>query len=179
MTLTYSRSLLLVPRPVKAEITEPCWRKRHGTKAGRRVETKTSYVVTRGYIDTKSSDDYCHHRRPQLLVPLTKHNQSSVYSSDKQNRSTNVDTISAVITIVTQRIKEKRHNRNTGVCHRNLIAIKPERECFKSAKQLTLFSLNSRSVKNKALSIADLVISRNIDILAMAETWLDIFIDAL
>jgi exonuclease III len=59
-----------------------------------------------------------------------------------------------------------------------LIAIKPERECFKSAKQLTLFSLNCRSVKNKALSIADLVISRNIDILAMTETWLGCSTDA-
>jgi hypothetical protein len=102
MTLTYSRSILLALRPVKAEITEPCrpaWRKRRGTRAGRRVERKTSYVVTRGYIDRKASGDYCHHRRSQLLVPLTKHNHTSVYSSDKQNRSTNTDTISAVITI--------------------------------------------------------------------------------
>ena len=44
--------------------------------------------------------------------------------------------------------------------------------CSKSAKQLTLFSLNCRSVKNKALSVADLVTSRDIDILVMPETWL-------
>jgi len=50
--------------------------------------------------------------------------------------------------------------------------------CLKTAKLLTLFSLNCRSVKNKALSIADLVTSRNIDILAFTETWLGIFIDA-
>ena len=52
------------------------------------------------------------------------------------------------------------------------------KDCLKTAKLLTLFSLNCRSVKNKALSIADLVTSRNIDILALTETWLGTSIDA-
>ena len=37
--------------------------------------------------------------------------------------------------------------------------------------------LNVRSVKNKALSVADMVISRDIDILALPETWLGSAID--
>ena len=37
---------------------------------------------------------------------------------------------------------------------------------------LTICCLNARSVKNKALSVADFVISRDIDVLALSETWL-------
>jgi len=44
--------------------------------------------------------------------------------------------------------------------------------------QTWLSSLNCRSVKNKALSIADLLTSRNIDILALTESWLGTSIDA-
>ena len=44
--------------------------------------------------------------------------------------------------------------------------------CSKLAKQLTIFSLNCRSVKNTILSVAEIVMLRDIDILAMTETWL-------
>ena len=37
---------------------------------------------------------------------------------------------------------------------------------------LTICCLNARSVKNKALSVADFVIYRDIDVLALSETWL-------
>ena len=37
--------------------------------------------------------------------------------------------------------------------------------------------LNVRTVKNKALSVADMVISRDNDILALTETWLGSAID--
>ena len=37
---------------------------------------------------------------------------------------------------------------------------------------MTICCLNARSVKNKALSVADLVISWEIDVLALSETWL-------
>ena len=43
--------------------------------------------------------------------------------------------------------------------------------------QLDVPCLNVRSVKNKALSVADMVISRDIDILALTETWLGSAID--
>ena len=76
----------------------------------------------------------------------------------------------------------------TTVCHKvfraklhlflNVQTIKPLKDCLKTAKLLTLFSLNCRSVKNKALSIADLVASRNIYILALTETWPGTCIDA-
>ena len=54
----------------------------------------------------------------------------------------------------------------------NLQTIKPVKDSLKTVKLLTLSSLNCRSVKNKALSSADFVTSRNIDILALTETWL-------
>ena len=37
---------------------------------------------------------------------------------------------------------------------------------------LTICYLNARSAKNKALSVADFVISLDIDVLALSETWL-------
>ena len=37
---------------------------------------------------------------------------------------------------------------------------------------LTICCLNARSVKNKALSVADFVIFQDIDVLALSETWL-------
>ena len=37
---------------------------------------------------------------------------------------------------------------------------------------LTICCLNARSVKNKALSVADFVISRDNDVLTLSETWL-------
>ena len=43
--------------------------------------------------------------------------------------------------------------------------------------QLDMQCMNVRSVKNKALSVADMVISRDIDILALTETWLGSAID--
>ena len=52
------------------------------------------------------------------------------------------------------------------------------KDCLKTAELLTLFSLNCRSVKNKGLSTAHLVTSRNIDMLTLTETWLGTSIDS-
>ena len=38
--------------------------------------------------------------------------------------------------------------------------------------KLNVHCINVRSLKNKAISVSDLVISRVIDILALTETWL-------
>ena len=43
--------------------------------------------------------------------------------------------------------------------------------------KLNVHCINVRSVKNKAISVSDLVISRDIDILALTETWLGSAID--
>jgi len=43
--------------------------------------------------------------------------------------------------------------------------------------KLNVHCINVRSVKNKAVSVSDLMISRDIDILALTETWLGSAID--
>ena len=43
--------------------------------------------------------------------------------------------------------------------------------------KLNVHCINVRSAKNKAISVSDLVISRDINILAVAETWLGSAID--
>ena len=77
------------------------------------------------------------------------------------------------------------------VCTQNVIQLGGERytssstNCFiepalinhTRSVQLDVQCLNVRSVKNKALSVADMVISRDIDILALTETWLVSAID--
>jgi len=80
--------------------------------------------------------------------------------------------------IVTRKFEQPKHTRNGVVGYENLRTIKPMEYCLKTAKLLTLSSLNCRSVKNKALSIADLVTSCIIDKLALTETWLGTYIDA-
>ena len=44
---------------------------------------------------------------------------------------------------------------------------------------LKLYTLNCRSVKNKALSVSDLIISNKIDLAALTETWLGTDIDSI
>ena len=86
--------------------------------------------------------------------------------------------VSTVTTIVTQWFEQPIHIRNSVVWYENLQTIKPVKDCLKTAKHLTLSFLNCRSVKNNALSIADIMTSCNIDILALTEPWLGISIDA-
>ncbi len=47
----------------------------------------------------------------------------------------------------------------------------------KHHNSLTVCSLNAQSVKNKALSVADFILERNIDVLGITETWLGSDID--
>ena len=58
-----------------------------------------------------------------------------------------------------------------GVNHNNLIRPNLSISC-NHGKTLQLGLLNARSVRNKSLSIADLIIDRKLDILAITETWL-------
>ena len=125
-------------------------------------------VATR---DQHDREDRCHERRGRFPVPLSQPNCTSVYSSERDKPSTETSTTSAITTFVTFWFGVTQSNRQNEVRHENLLAIKRMREWLKSTKQLTLFSLY-QLVKNNALLVADLVISHNIDILALRETWL-------
>ncbi|KAK3086528.1 hypothetical protein FSP39_019678, partial [Pinctada imbricata] len=46
-------------------------------------------------------------------------------------------------------------------------------------KPFRLFTLNCRSVKNKSISISDFIVSNDIDILAVTETWLGTDVDQI
>ena len=54
--------------------------------------------------------------------------------------------------------------------HRNLVIIKPELP-KKIAKNILFCSLNCQSVKNKALSLQEYIISNDFDLVALTETW--------
>ena len=68
-------------------------------------------------------------------------------------------------------------NINTNnVQHNNLDVIKPVPERQELTISMIVCCLNVRSV-NKAMYVADLVLARHIDVLAMIETWLGTVID--
>jgi len=59
---------------------------------------------------------------------------------------------------------------------RNLVQVnitrQPAFRSEQSTKMIMMFTLNCRSVANKRLSIADFMISRDVDIMALTETCL-------
>ena len=78
---------------------------------------------------------------------------------------TNVNTISKQVRqqIFAHRIwKPKNKERHT------LLAVKP----LVKSKHLNFVCLNIRSLKNKTTSLFDFIVSHNLDVLALTETWL-------
>ena len=146
MILTYSRATLLALRPVQTAINEPCrsvFRTRRGTRAGRRIIRAIPCVMRRKYNNKEADGDKRHHRRPQYLIPLANCNLSDICRQQYQYDNT----VSIITTIVTRRFEQPKHTRNSVVCYENLQTIKPVKDCLKTAKRLTLSSLNCRSVK--------------------------------
>lgn len=65
---------------------------------------------------------------------------------------------------------------NNGVHQDNLVRVPLHTE-DRNTKPLKVFTLNCRSVKNKALSLCDFIVSEDADILALTETWLGTSVD--
>ncbi|CAG2254533.1 unnamed protein product [Mytilus edulis] len=123
-------------------------RTRRGTKAGRNI-LRSIRTITSSYRD--NSNDHSTGINHDNLIPLTTEAPSNIPTvvrqrSDKTLYSSSVNVSNLVY-------PEKSHNWN-------------------GANQLLLTLLNARSVKNKTLSINDYLISNDIDILALTETWL-------
>ena len=114
------------------------------------------------------SCDKHHYRRPQFLIQLSNYTLQRTLK-----HPTNITAVPTIATIVTRRFEQQKQRSNSAVFHRNLHVIKPMRECLKSTKQLSLF-LNCPSGKNEVLSKNEMVISYNIDILAITQTGHDL-----
>ena len=74
----------------------------------------------------------------------------------------------------------RNHTQNikaSSVSYSNIHVVKPTNSHQKPDLPLPIHCLNTRSVKNKAMSVADLVISRYIDVLTLTETSLGPVID--
>jgi len=59
-----------------------------------------------------------------------------------------------------------------GVNNDNLISVKLSNEHTDDKKKVTIGQLNARSVKNKCFEITNLLLEKDIDVLAITETWL-------
>ena len=67
--------------------------------------------------------------------------------------------------------------RTNGINMDNLKRVPIRNIASSVTRNLHVLCINTRSVKNKATSVADLAISHNIDVLALTETWLGSDID--
>jgi hypothetical protein len=102
---------------------------------------------------------------PSLIRPRSSNlfdNADIVYDTNKSNSY----------------IVDKHADSESTICHKNMVKIKYE--SFNNSfnqKKLHVCSLNPRSVKNKALSINDYIVSNDFDLCALTETWLGSSID--
>ena len=140
-------------------IMKPTRRTRRGTKAGRNYFRP---IRTRMTYDRNTHSDQGVNANHNNLIQLVDH----------QTNFNGVQQISALIK--PRQIAQKRNQ--SIVDQGNLTKI--NRAPIESIKNtLSLVSMNVRSVKNKATSICDFVVSNKTDILAITETWLGTEID--
>ncbi|XP_078319460.1 uncharacterized protein LOC144620978 [Crassostrea virginica] len=133
---------------------------RRGTKAGRSLIRKIKTVT--GFSNTfyHSTQNGVHSRN---LVSL---------KTDDQTQS------NAIPVRITQCPAIHRHCSLTPE-HSTHSKVLPIIRRTQVINPLKLYTLNCRSVKNKALSVSDLIISNEIDLAALTETWLGTDIDSI
>ena len=125
---------------------------RRGTKAGRNVIRRIKTV-------TGTRNHSAHHSQNGVIY-------SNLINVSCQSKDDLGSVISSKITSF--RTNQRSYNVRS-INPYNLIPIPPSSE-HREIQPLRLYSLNCRSVKNKALSICDHIISNNIDIMALTET---------
>lgn len=185
----YSRSVLLAIRPVSPAIGQDClkalqridWPKIHctrrGTKAGRGSVRRIPCVTGNRFTCTSDETKAADHNgvNADNLIQLITSNGLSALQTPSIGHAAPAY-VSAIETLVQPRKDTSVRNTKPSVLHANLI--RPTMVTYsKTVVPLNLISLNCRSVKNKALSISDFITSKDIDILALTETWLGTNID--
>lgn len=157
-------------------VTEiPLRRIRRGTKAGRNYFRPIRTVLT-------NSRDICYND--------TKVNSNNLIQLvDQQTNSVATQQINTIINprqSIPSKIKSMADHTNIINIHRSPLKMIPLMQTDvntikdskpKSNMNMKLSVLNCRSVKNKSLSINDFVVSNDIDILAITETWLGSTVD--
>ncbi|KAK2141096.1 hypothetical protein LSH36_1164g00037 [Paralvinella palmiformis] len=112
---------------------------------------------------------------PQILMVEDNGQMSGKNTKKCQQRVPTNDTstpnnVSTISTLVSSRHDPPIGSKINRVNHENLHPVRMINPDCKASDPLTLVSLNCRSVKNKAMSICDFIISNGVDILAI--TWL-------
>ncbi|XP_060066367.1 uncharacterized protein LOC132546660 [Ylistrum balloti] len=187
--LQYCRSVLLALRPVCLYSVRKCLnvrqtsngtnnyvRTRRGTRAGRGAVRPIHSVIgiscTPGKANSNSGVNY-----NSLVQIITKHGMSTSQPPLSGHAAATAE-VSVIRTIVQPRCDVNSWKPIISISRENLVVIKPTTETQpKPGVLLNLVSLNCRSVKNKSLSISDIITSRDIDILAITEAWLGSAVD--
>jgi len=135
-------------------------RTRRGTKGGRRVFRPIRTIVNCGRDVIRNHTESVNHCNLIDLITSENLTSSSIINSIQlaaTNRSTN------------KKLNLKPKLRYLSSFQRT--------GCNNSSRDVSLFSLNCRSVKNKALSVCDFILSNKVDIFALTETWLGSSVD--
>lgn len=132
---------------------------RRGTKAGRRFIRNIQTVIgshENFYHRAQNGVDFCN------IVTIPCNDQFPAFDNTIPTRITHLP---------------QEHRYHVCTSKPNNLTIVPTIQHERKINPLKLYTLNCRSVKNKALSISDLIISNNIDLIALTETWLGTDID--
>ena len=146
----------LITNQYSTSIVKPTHRTRRGTKAGRNVFRPIRTVVG---VQRKIKQQHDLGVNMFNLVDITLSNNTDEYSI--------LPIIRPRLVIENQTLKSTLSN----------LSILPTASMKKRENKVSLVSLNPRSVKNKATSINDFILSNNVDILALTETWLGTAVD--
>lgn len=139
---------------------KPVYRTRRGTKGGRNFQRPIRAVSGLFDFQLKSSGNGVNFRNLVHLV--------NDYQPDHDNSASSIPTIVTTRTNMSSQ-KSTIDVNNLIKIHRSVSQVK--------AEHVSLTSLNTRSVKNKTVSINDFITDNNIDILALTETWLGTSVD--
>lgn len=146
----------LITNQYSTSIVKPTHRTGRGTKAGRNVFQPIRTVVS---VEKKIKQQHDLGVNMFNLVDITLSNNTDEYR---------------ILPIIRPRLVIENQTLKSTLSNLSILPTtsKKERE-----NKVSLVSLNPRSVKNKATSINDFIISNNVDILALTETWLGTTVD--
>lgn len=134
---------------------------RRGTKAGRNFFRPIQTIVTTNRTQKRENTQTFQSTRN--LTYLTE----SIDTADKYNGNAYGLLIPTIVTSRTCQIENK--GRKSSITTLSMI---PKAFNENILDKLSMISLNARSVNNKSTSVCDLIVSNNVDLLALTETWL-------
>jgi hypothetical protein len=161
--------LLRKIKPIVSDFNQPC--PLIGNEENYQTSLTTESRSTPSAVNGGQNEDNIVYKQSGVNITNLIHLTTS-------NEQTPAIKCMQIPTVVTTRTPVS-HSEKRCVSTDNLSVIKTlsSNQSSVPPSPLTISCLNAQSVKNKALSVADYVVSQDIDVLALTETWLGTTID--